>query len=174
MQRTMHLLADLAPAELADDDDDPRLGPVPPPRTRRTARLQRRDATITAAALATGGPSEFMSNSQGRVHGGLVGTDHRRHRAPSRCASSDPSIATSSTVSMHIDYLRPLVIGADYVCTGEVLRIGGRLAVADARIVDAEGQLSVRGSATFAITRVSLMSGQSSAVEFTHTSHHDG
>ena len=40
---------------------------------------------------------------------------------------------------MHIDYLRPLAIGADYVCTGEVLRIGGRLAVADVSIVDAEG-----------------------------------
>jgi uncharacterized protein (TIGR00369 family) len=54
---------------------------------------------------------------------------------------------------MHIDYLRPLAIGADYVCTGEVLRIGGRLAVADVRIVDAEGVLCVRGTGTFAVTR---------------------
>ncbi len=97
-------------------------------------------------------PAEFMSNSQGRVHGGLVGTIIDDIAAIA-LRSSDPSIATSSTVAMHIDYLQPLVIGADYVCTGEVLRIGGRLAVADARIVDADGQLSVRGSATFAITR---------------------
>jgi acyl-coenzyme A thioesterase PaaI-like protein len=34
-----------------------------------------------------------------------------------------------------------------------VLRIGGRLAVADARILHADGLLCVRGSATFAITR---------------------
>jgi uncharacterized protein (TIGR00369 family) len=99
-------------------------------------------------------PSEFMANSQGRVHGGLVGTIIDDISAIA-LRSSDPSIATSSTVSMHIDYLRPLVIGADYICTGDVLRIGGRLAVADARIVDADGQLAVRGSATFAITRSS-------------------
>jgi uncharacterized protein (TIGR00369 family) len=97
-------------------------------------------------------PAAFMSNSQGRVHGGLVGTIIDDIAAIA-LRSSDPSIATSSTVSMHIDYLRPLVIGADYACTGEVLRIGGRLAVADALIVDADGQLAVRGSATFAITR---------------------
>ena len=35
----------------------------------------------------------------------------------------DTTILASPTVSMHIDYLRPLVIGADYVCTGEVLRV---------------------------------------------------
>jgi acyl-CoA thioesterase len=99
-------------------------------------------------------PSEFMSNSQGRVHGGLVGSIIDDIAAIALRAS-DPKIATSSTVSMHIDYLRPLVIGADYICTGEVLRIGGRLAVADARIVDSNGQLAVRGSATFAITRFS-------------------
>ena len=89
-----------------------------------------------------------MSNSQGRVHGGLVGTIIDDIAAIA-LRSSDPTIATSSTVSMHIDYLRPLVIGADYVCTGEVLRIGGRLAVADARIVDSNGELAVRGSAHF-------------------------
>lgn len=97
-------------------------------------------------------PAEFMSNFQGHVHGGLVGTIIDDIAAIA-LRSSDPGIASSSTVAMHIDYLRPLVIGAEYVCTGEVLRIGGRLAVADARIVDADGQLSVRGSATFAIAR---------------------
>jgi uncharacterized protein (TIGR00369 family) len=97
-------------------------------------------------------PAPFMSNSQGRVHGGLVGTIIDDIAAIA-LRSADPTIMTSSTVSMHIDYLRPLAIGADYICTGEVLRIGGRLAVADARIVDSDGQLSVRGSATFAITR---------------------
>ncbi len=97
-------------------------------------------------------PTEFMSNSMGRAHGGLVGSI-----IDDICAmalrASDPSIVASPTVSMHIDYLQPLVIGADYVCTGQVLRIGGRLAVADALIVDANGKLAVRGSATFAITR---------------------
>jgi uncharacterized protein (TIGR00369 family) len=97
-------------------------------------------------------PTAFMSNSMGRVHGGLVGT-----LVDDVCAMAlravDQSILASPTVSMHIDYLRPLAIGADYVCTGEVLRVGGRLAVADVKIVDAEGVVCVRGTGTFAVSR---------------------
>ena len=98
-------------------------------------------------------PSPFMSNSLGHVHGGLVGT-LVDDVAAMALRSADPAIMTSPTVTMHIDYLRPLALGEDYVCTGEVLRIGGRLAVADVRIVDAGGALCVRGSATFAVTRI--------------------
>ena len=136
------------------DDRRPATGARPATASAPNCSATASRTTITAAAPATGVPSEFMSNSQGRVHGGLVGTIIDDIAAIA-LRSSDPTIATSSTVSMHIDYLRPLVIGADYICTGEVLRIGGRLAVADARIVDADGQLAVRGSATFAITRFS-------------------
>jgi uncharacterized protein (TIGR00369 family) len=110
------------------------------------------EMTDDGGSTGTWRPAPFMSNSQGRVHGGLVGSIIDDISAIA-LRSSDPTIATSSTVAMHIDYLRPLAIGADYVCTGEVLRIGGRLAVADASIVNAEGELCVRGSATFAITR---------------------
>jgi uncharacterized protein (TIGR00369 family) len=109
-------------------------------------------ASFDAGSVAHWRPTAFMSNSMGKVHGGLVGT-----LVDDVCAmalrAADQSIVASPTVSMHIDYLRPLSIGADYVCTGEVLRVGGRLAVADVSIVDAEGVLCVRGTGTFAVTR---------------------
>ena len=97
-------------------------------------------------------PTPFMSNSIGVVHGGLVGSV-----VDDVCAMAlravDPKIVASPTVSMHIDYLRPLVLGAEYTCRGEVLRLGGRLAVADVDVVDAEGVLCLRGSGTFAVSR---------------------
>ena len=117
------------------------------------AKLLGYEVTLTpTGSVARWRPEPFMSNSMGKVHGGLVGT-----LVDDVCAmalrAGDPTILASPTVSMHIDYLRPLSIGADYVCTGEVLRIGGRLGVADVAIVDAEGLLCVRGTGTFAITR---------------------
>jgi uncharacterized protein (TIGR00369 family) len=123
-------------------------------RHRERAELLGYQVAMTGDGGSTGSwrPAPFMSNSQGRVHGGLVGTIIDDIAAVA-LRSSDATIISSSTVTMHIDYLRPLIIGDDYVCTGEVLRLGGRLAVADARIVDADGQLCVRGSATFAIAR---------------------
>jgi uncharacterized protein (TIGR00369 family) len=97
-------------------------------------------------------PAPFMSNSAGRVHGGLVGSIVDDVAAMA-LRSADPAILMSPTISMHIDYLRPLALGAHYLCKGKVLRLGGRVGVADTLIIDDDGQLCVRGSGTFAITR---------------------
>lgn len=122
-------------------------------RHRERAELLGYEVELTpGGSRAVWRPSPFMSNSLGHVHGGLVGT-LIDDVAAMALRSSDPTIMTSPTVTMHIDYLRPLALGAEYTCTGEVLRIGGRLAVADVRVVDAAGVLCVRGSATFAVTR---------------------
>jgi uncharacterized protein (TIGR00369 family) len=117
------------------------------------AKLLGYSVTLTdSGSVAQWIPEPFMSNSMGKVHGGLVGT-----LVDDVCAMAlravDDKILASPTVSMHIDYLRPLAIGEHYTCTGEVLRVGGRLGVADVSIVDQEGQLCVRGTGTFAITR---------------------
>src|ERR1700710_215593 len=109
------------------------------------AKLLGYEVTLTpTGSVAKWRPEPFMSNSMGKVHGGLVGT-----LVDDVCAMAlravDKEILASPTVSMHIDYLRPLAIGADYVCTGEVLRVGGRLGGADISIVDSESALCVRG-----------------------------
>jgi len=123
-------------------------------RHRERAQLLGYELSMTedGGSFATWTPAPFMSNSRGSVHGGLVGTIVD-DLAAIALRSSDPSIVSSATISMHIDYLRPLVLGAPYACRGRVLRIGGRVAVADAEIMDADGALAVRGSATFAIAR---------------------
>ncbi len=125
-----------------------------PSRHRERARLLGYELSMTpdGGSVAHWTPAPFMSNSRGSVHGGLVGTIVDDVAAIA-LRSSDPTIVSSATISMHIDYLRPLVLGAPYVCHGKVLRIGGRVAVADAEIVDADGAIAVRGSATFAIGR---------------------
>jgi acyl-CoA thioesterase len=118
----------------------------------RAALLGYRMEHTDSGSVAYWTPTPFMSNSIGVVHGGLVGSV-----VDDVCAAAlrvaDPTILASPTVSLHIDYLRPLVLGADYTCRGEVLRIGGRLAVADVHVVDADGVLCLRGSGTFALTR---------------------
>ncbi len=123
-------------------------------RHRERAELLGYEVELTAdgGSRALWRPSPFMSNSLGQVHGGLVGT-LVDDVAAMALRSADPLIRTSPTVTMHIDYLRPLVLGGEYICTGDVLRMGGRLAVADVRVVDAAGVLCLRGSATFAVTR---------------------
>jgi uncharacterized protein (TIGR00369 family) len=122
-------------------------------RHRDRAELLGYEVELTeTGSIARWKPTPLMSNSIGVVHGGLVGSV-----VDDVCAmalrAADPKIVASPTVSLHIDYLRPLVLGADYVCRGEVLRIGGRLAVSDVHVTDAEGVLCLRGSGTFAITR---------------------
>ncbi len=131
---------------------------IRPPRNEQSRHRERAELLgyeLSAAehgSVARWKPSDFMTNSLGRVHGGLVGSVVD-DVAAFGLRVIDPTIMGSATVSMHIDYLRPLVVGDEYTCTGEALRIGGRLAVADVRIAEADGVLAVRASVTFAITR---------------------
>jgi uncharacterized protein (TIGR00369 family) len=120
----------------------------------RAALLGYRLEHTETGSLAHWTPTPLMSNSFGAVHGGMVGTVVDDVAAMALRAA-DPTIVASPTVSLHIDYLRPLVLGAAYTCRGEVLRIGGRLAVADVHVVNADGVLCLRGSGTFAVSRSS-------------------
>ncbi|MCW2546595.1 MAG: hypothetical protein JWN96_1055 [Mycobacterium sp.] len=122
-------------------------------RHRERAKLLGYELSVTdEGSIAHWIPAPMMSNSMGRVHGGLVGSIVDDVAAMA-LRSADPAILMSPTISMHIDYLRPLVLGAHYLCKGKVLRLGGRVGVADTLIIDDDGQLCVRGSGTFAITR---------------------
>jgi uncharacterized protein (TIGR00369 family) len=122
-------------------------------RHRDRAKLLGYELSVTdEGSIAHWVPSALMSNSMGRVHGGLVGSIVDDVAAMALRAS-DPTIVMSPTISMHIDYLQPLVLGAHYLCQGKILRVGGRIGVADVLIHDDDGRLCVRGSGTFSITR---------------------
>ena len=97
-------------------------------------------------------PTEFTSNSRGHVHGGLIGSIIDDCSAMAIHSAIDGFVSTP-TVSMHIDYLLPVFLDNDYVCRGSVVRVGGRLAVADTTIENSDGQLCVRGTGTFVLFR---------------------
>jgi uncharacterized protein (TIGR00369 family) len=98
-------------------------------------------------------PTPFAANSRGHVHGGLLGAIIDDCCAMAVHSAVDEPISTP-TVSMHIDYLRPVFLAKEYVCRGYVVRLGGRLAVADTLVEDSEGELCVRGTGTFVIMRM--------------------
>src|ERR1700712_3003655 len=101
-----------------------------PPRNEQSRHRERAEllgyelSPAEHGSIARWGPLDFMTNSLGRVHGGLVGSVVD-DVAAFGLRVVDPTIMSSATVSMHIDYLRPLSVGAEYTCTGEALRIGG-------------------------------------------------
>jgi uncharacterized protein (TIGR00369 family) len=90
-------------------------------------------------------------NYGGTVFGGIVSAlvDTVTGLAVASACGSD--IAHLPTVSMHVDYLRPLTLDVVHTVRGEALRIGRRLAVADAYVTDPSGDLLVRGSVTMSL-----------------------
>jgi len=98
-------------------------------------------------------PGPPFVNSAGGVWGGAVSAVVDNICAMSVAAAIDPPPRHLPTVSMHVDFLRPLTVGHTYLLKGHSLRAGGRLGVADTHIVDAEGVLLARATCTFAIRR---------------------
>lgn len=98
-------------------------------------------------------PGEPWVNSAGGVFGGIIpalidlATGLAILNADSRIPEAAP------TVSMHIDYVRPLGVGSVYRVLGTPVRVGRRIAVADGEIFDESGRLMVRASATMAVVQ---------------------
>ncbi len=92
-------------------------------------------------------------NAIGNVWGGAVAAVFDNTCAMAVAAGLDPPPAHLPTVSMHVDYLRPLAVGGTYLLHGHALRIGGRLAVADTNLVDDDGRLLARATGTYSIRR---------------------
>lgn len=98
-------------------------------------------------------PVEPFVNAEGGVWGGAVAAVVDNVCAMAVAAALDPPPEHLPTVSMHIDYLRALPPNSTYLMRGQSLRVGGRLAVADTHVTDADGLLFVRATCTFAIRR---------------------
>jgi uncharacterized protein (TIGR00369 family) len=98
-------------------------------------------------------PVEPFLNVKGGVWGGAVAAVVDNVCAMAVAAALDPAPEHLPTVSMHVDYLRALPPNSTYLLRGQSLRVGGRLAVADTHVTDADGLLFVRATCTFAIRR---------------------
>ena len=96
-------------------------------------------------------PTPDMANPFGSVHGGIIATV-----IDESCgAALMPLIETPSapTVSLNVEYLHAVRIGATYTVRSHIVRRGRAIAIADAHILDEEGTMLVRGTCFFQIPR---------------------
>ena len=103
--------------------------------------------------VAEWAPGPPFVNSAGGVWGGAVSAVVDTICAMAVAAALDPPPRHLPTVSMHVDFLRPLAVGQTYRLDGHALRVGKRLAVADTHIMDSGEQLLARATCTFSIRR---------------------
>jgi|HubBroStandDraft_1064217.scaffolds.fasta_scaffold477881_1 uncharacterized protein (TIGR00369 family) len=100
-------------------------------------------------------PTPDMANPFGSVHGGIIATV-----IDESCgAALMPLIETPSapTVSLHVEYFYAVQIGGTYAILSEIVRKGRAIAIADARILDKDGKLLVRGTCFFQIPRPKVL-----------------
>jgi len=94
-------------------------------------------------------PTPELTNPVGLVHGGYLGLI-----VDDLCGTAFASLLTEfvvfPTVSMHLEFHRPIQIGETVECTGTVVRVGKRFIVVDAVVRGSDGRLRARGTATFA------------------------
>ena len=107
---------------------------------------------VEGQATFTTEMDERHFNLIGSVHGGLPAT---LIDSASGCAvySTLAREDAWTTVHLDIDYLRPLPGSGPVTCTGRVVRVGRRIGVADAEIIDADGRVCARGSSRCLIVR---------------------
>jgi uncharacterized protein (TIGR00369 family) len=86
-------------------------------------------------------PAEFHYNPIGSVHGGVIAT-----LCDSACGcavqSKLPAGAFYTSLDLSVKFLRPVTAGTRPLrCEGSVTHLGGRSALATARLTDADGKL---------------------------------
>ena len=93
-------------------------------------------------------PGEEHCNGIGIAHGGLAAT---LLDSATGCAINTmmPAGRIFTTLEMKINYVRPLTAATGEVrCEARAVHVGGRVATAEGRIVDAAGKLYAHGTAT--------------------------
>lgn len=98
-------------------------------------------------------PAEYHYNPLGVVHGGLAAT---LLDSAMGCAvhSALPTGARYTTIELKVNYIRAMTTATGKVrAEGSVIHIGGRVGVAEGRIVDAEGKLYAHATTTCIIFR---------------------
>lgn len=99
-------------------------------------------------------PGEYHYNPVGAIHGGFAATLLDTAMACS-ILSTLPAGVGSTTVELHINYIRPLALESGKLfCTGEIIHVGRTMATAQGRLTDASGKLYAHGTTTCMILRL--------------------
>ena len=98
-------------------------------------------------------PAEFHYNPIGSVHGGMLATV-----CDSACGCAVQSLLPSgsyyTSLDLGVKFLRPVTTASGpMTCEGTVTHIGGRSALAQARLTDAEGKLYAHATSSCMIFR---------------------
>lgn len=98
-------------------------------------------------------PAEHHYNPIGSVHGGVIST---LCDSAMGCAvqSTLPAGAGYTTLELKVNFLRALAVGSGPVrCEGQVIHVGGRIATAEARVIDLAGKLYAHATTTCMLFR---------------------
>ncbi len=97
------------------------------------------------------------ANLQGTVHGGVLAT-LADTAAGLAVRSAIPPGSRHVTVNLDVQYLAPANMGP-LLATGRVVRLGRRIAFAEADVSDAGGELLARAQVTVAVSRTESGAG---------------
>ena len=104
-------------------------------------------------------PAECHYNPFGVVHGGVAATLFDSALGCSVQSLLPPGHA-APTMELHINYIRPITISTGRVrCSGQVVHLGKRSAIAEGRLVDMDGKLYAHATGTFVISPLEEMRG---------------
>ena len=104
-----------------------------------------------AGVVATWRPSRDMANPVGQAHGGMVGALVDDMCGLALIASLE-RIAAIPTINLNIDFYRPAWVDQEYTARSRTLKLGKRVAFCEMTVENAEGQLLLRGTCSFAMS----------------------
>jgi uncharacterized protein (TIGR00369 family) len=127
-------------------------GTLPPPSFAPTCRIW--PAEISEGRVVfEGEPNRDFNNPMGIVHGGWIATLLDTGMACAVHSVLKPG-ESFTTTSMNVTFVRPVTERMQRLrCEGVVLNAGGRIATAEGKVYDTDGNLIAHGSETCLIMR---------------------
>jgi uncharacterized protein (TIGR00369 family) len=122
-------------------------GELPPPPIAATLGF-RLESVAEGRAVFVGDPAAWQYNPIGSVHGGVVAT---LLDSATGCAVHTrlPRGTAYTSLDLAVKYLRRVTADSGpLTCTGEVLSMGRRTALAEARLTDSTGRLLAHGTSS--------------------------
>jgi uncharacterized protein (TIGR00369 family) len=127
-------------------------GEFPPPPIARLLGMRLTEVDEGRAVFEVE-PGEQHYNPIGVVHGGLAATlcDSAMGCAVQSCL---PEGVAYTTLELKVNLVRALTVDSGTVrCEGTTIHVGGRVATAEARLVDGEGRLCAHATTTCLVMR---------------------
>lgn len=128
-------------------------GELPSPPFAKTAGMDLRHVA-KGLAVFTAYPAEAFFNPMGTIHGGWIATVLDSSLGCAVHTTLAPGVLYS-TVELSVRLVRKVMPASGPMsCEGKIVHQGRRMATAEARLLDCDGQLTAHGSATCMIFKV--------------------